>query len=339
MTNKKHIPNSPSLFISSPFRSGSALLSRTLNTHSQIALLNDDIKYFRFIYSRYLPLREDNIIKMLNDISYRLLKRFNMKLDVKSCLSTIQQQPIDEASIYSTLLNYFLGDQQKKLIGEMESVSWTNISVFLNMYPEAKGLLIIRDLRDVVVSFKKKTIAPGYDYLIALFNVIDAMDHYLEYQESFPERFYGVSFELLKENPEREITKICLFLDLEYEAGMIVEENWTDYHGDKWKNRQISSFYKDADSMNPVGRWRRLITPEELYLCEWIGCKQMKAFNMQFEGELASQEVIDRAIKMLNSSELLREAFKNWEKTGKGVEKYPLDPTDPKTWDKNAMTT
>jgi len=36
---------------------------------------------------------------------------------------------------------------------------------------------------------------------------------------------------------------------------------------------------------------------------------------------------------------LLREAFKNWEKTGKGVEKYPLDPTDPKTWDKNAMTT
>ena len=91
----------------------------------------------------------------------------------------------------------------------MESISWTKVSVFLNLFPEAKGLLMIRDLRDVVVSFKKKTIAPGYDYLIALFNVIDAMDHCLEYQKSFPDRFCGVRFESLKENPEKEIKKIC----------------------------------------------------------------------------------------------------------------------------------
>ena len=45
---------------------------------------------------------------------------------------------------------------------------------------------------------------------------------------------------------------------------MIDEDNWTDYHGDKWKNREISSFFKDGDSQNPVGRWRRLITPEQL---------------------------------------------------------------------------
>ena len=65
----------------------------------------------------------------------------------------------------------------------------------------------------------------------------------------------------------------------------------------------------------------------------------MIAFNMKIEGESASDEVIDRALTMLNSSELLKEAFNHWEKTGCGVEKYPLNPTDPKTWDKNSLTT
>ena len=50
-------------FISSPFRSGSALLSRTLNSHSQIDLINDALKYFRFCYGKYLPLNEKNVLK------------------------------------------------------------------------------------------------------------------------------------------------------------------------------------------------------------------------------------------------------------------------------------
>jgi adenylylsulfate kinase len=337
---KKKANNQPSIHVASPFRSGSALFGRMLNAHSQIALLHDDIKYFRYCYNRYLPLTENNVKKMLDDLAHRLLTRYKIKVDVQACLDTIKQQPIiDDASIYSTILKHLLDSHNKKIIGEMESSSWTKIPLFLDMFPNGKAFLIIRDLRDVLMSFKKVTIAPGNDYLIALFNVIGAMDYFLDCQKKFPDRFYGIRYEALKENPEREIKKVCQFLGVEYEPGMIVEDNWTVYDGDKWGNTVVSSFHKDGDSKNPVGRWRKLISPEELYLCEWIGRKQMQAFNMKFEGNPVSQEVFDTAIKMVTSSSLLREVFKNWCDTGTGVEKTPLDPHDPKTWDKNPTTT
>jgi len=215
----------------------------------------------------------------------------------------------------------------------MESISWTKIPTFLNMFPNGKALLIIRDLRDVVMSFKKKTIAPGNDYLIALFNVIDAMDHYVACKKIFPNRFHGVRFEALKANPEKEVLKICQFLGVDFEPEMMREDNWVDYHGKTWINTKVSSFHKDGDSQNPVGRWRKLITPEELFLCEWIGKNQMQAFGIKAEGDGVTQGEFDRAMDMINSSTLLREAFKHWCETGKGMERYPLDPTDPKTWE------
>ena len=62
------------------------------------------------------------------------------------------------------------------------------------------------------LSFKKMTFAPKYDYLIALFNVINAMDYALELQRTYPDRFYCVRYENLKLNPESELKKVCSFL-------------------------------------------------------------------------------------------------------------------------------
>ena len=323
------------LLISSPFRSGSALFSRILNAHSQVSLMNDDLKFFRFCYDRYLPLSEDSVRRMLSDVAVRMKKRFEIDVDVDGCLKNIiRKQPVDHAAVYSALFEHLLGDRGTPYIGEMESIAWREIPLFLEMFPESKALLIIRDIRDVVVAFKKKTIAPGNDYLIALFNVLDAMDYFLRYQKEYPDRFFGMRFEALKENTEQEIRTVCAFLGLDYEPGMIEEENWTNFHGETWRNKKVSSFYKEGDADNPVGRWRRLIEPEDLYLCEWIAALQMQAFGMKPEGPEPAQEVIDRAVARITSSPLLDEAFTHWRKTGEGVERYPLDPANPQTWDK-----
>ena len=162
------------------------------------------------------------------------------------------------------------------------------------------------------------------------------MDNFIKYQNNFPDRFYGIRFEELKKDPQNVMKKVCKFLEIDYEPAIINENNWVDHHGKQWGNRKISSFYDSGDHKNPVGRWKRLITPEELYLCEWVGRTQMLAFNMNFEEQPISQEIIDNAIKMITSSKILNEAFKNWCDTGRGVQMYPLDPTDPSTWDERA---
>jgi hypothetical protein len=86
-----------------------------------------------------------------------------------------------------------------------------------------------------------------------------------------------------------------------------------------------------------MGRWRKIITEEDLFLCEWLGRGQMKKFSIKPEGKEVSQEIFDNAINKLNSSPLLRDAFRNWAITGSGMQKYPIDPTIPKNWDRSEI--
>ena len=219
------------IFMATPFRSGSALTSRMLNAHSQVGMISDKLKYFNFCYDRYKPLTDDNVKKMLNDVAARLHVRFDITLNKDECFHEIQLKTKSDASIYSTLLQNIFKGTKKTIIGEVECLSWSRIPTFLDMFPNSKALLIIRDLRDVVVSFKKLTIAPANDYLIALFNVIDAMDHFIEYQNNFPDRFYGIRFEELKKDPQNVMKKVCKFLEIDYEPAIINENNWVDHHG------------------------------------------------------------------------------------------------------------
>jgi len=285
-----------------------------------------------------MPLNEANVEGMLRELALRLGSRFEVEFDVALCMDKLGQGPVGHDAIYRTVFGQLLDGEDTPIIGEMENTSWTRIPAFLEMFPNGKALLIIRDLRDVLVSFKKLTFAPGSDYLIALFDAIHAMDHFVRYQKEYPDRFCGIRFEELKADPEKTARDWCDFLDLEFEEGMLNEDNWVEFHGNGWRpweNRKTSIFDKVAKHQNPVGRWRDLIEPDDLFLCEWLGKKQMEALGIEREGPEVSREVFDLALEKLMSSELLRDAFRTWSITGSGVQKYPLDPLKSDNWDRN----
>jgi len=294
----------------------------------------DKLKFFLFCYEKNAPFNKEKLKEILEGVSSRLETRYKIDINCQTCLDELMLHPITWASLYSVLMEEIHKKEDKKnILGELEGVSWTNIPDFLEMFPKGKACIMLRDLRDVLVSFKKNTIAPADDYLVAIYNLIDIMDHCYEYQERYGDRFHCIRYEALKADPETEMRKMCVFLGVDYEPTMIRDENWME--GDKpWVNHQVSSFYKEGDFQNPVGRWRRLIQPEDLFLVEWMGKEQMRKFGIKPEGGEVSQEVFDLAIKKLTSSALLRECFKNWCETGTGVERYPLDPKQPKNWQK-----
>ena len=325
------------IFMTGAFRSGSALTSRILNAHSQIGMSADKLKFFLNCYDSYRPITKINIEHLVKEVAYRLLNRFEIMIDPEVCLKELKVRPASYASLYTVLIKEMFKGEGKYILGEIEVLCWTKIPTFLEMFPNGKALMMLRDPRDVLVSFKKNTIAPVNDYLITLFNMVDAIDHFLKFQANFPGRFYGIRYEALKLNPKEEIIKVCQFLEVEFEDKMLNEENWTELDGKPWGNYQVSSFFDENDYQNPVGRWRRLIKSEDLFLCEWIVREKMKAINLPPEGNEVSQETFDRAIEMVLSSSLLKKSFKRWCETGKGVEKYPLNPKDPTTWDKSGV--
>jgi hypothetical protein len=326
------------LFISSVFRSGSALLSRIINAHSKVEITDDKLKFFLFTYQKDVILTDGILREKIYEASFRLKNRWGIVIDRDWCYKKVLSNGISYGELHRVLTQSIATNKEKiKIIGELEAVSWRNIEYFLNERSNGKAIILFRDLRDVVCSFKKNTISPGNDYLIALFNVIDSMDYFLKYQRQFPNRFLGIRYEDLKSDTKNETKKICTFLGIDFEDNMINPDYWSDDMGGKWENTQVSSFYDVKDHANPMGRWRKIITEEDLFLCEWLGRGQMKKFSIKPEGKEVSQEIFDNAINKLNSSPLLRDAFRNWAITGSGMQKYPIDPTIPKNWDRSEI--
>ena len=322
------------IFITCPMRSGSTLLSRMLSAHPTVAISYDSVNFFRFCYHRYDPISDlENVKRLVSDMAYRLYNRFEIKLDQGECLARLERSKLSYGQAYVSIVRNIFSHSKKRILGDKEALAWTRIPDFLRMCPNGKVIVILRDPRDVVTSFKYSTIAPGNDYLIALFNVVDAVNHAFRYRLQYPGRVYVVKFEQLKMNTEDELRRLCRFLEVEFVPEMLEQEHYTDHMGNKWDAGESLTFKEETGWLAPVGRWRRKIEPEDLYLCEWIGGNQIAQLGLGLDGRVHSQEMFDSAIKKITSSELLREAFKRWCDVGEGVERFPLDPLDPTNWD------
>ena len=74
---------------------------------------------------------------------------------------------------------------------------------------------------------------------------------------------------------------------------------------------------------------------EDLLICEWVAKSQISDMGLSLSKETFTQKEFDTAIAKLNSSPLLKSAFMNWCLTGQGCEQFPLNPIDPKNWEKD----
>ena len=105
--------NTP-VFITGLYRSGTTLLSRSLNANPKIFITYDNVHFMRFCYNKFQPLNSKNILRLINNISRRLLDRNNIKIDKKTIISELQNyKNISYSTIYHNIMkNCFL----KKLI-------------------------------------------------------------------------------------------------------------------------------------------------------------------------------------------------------------------------------
>jgi len=326
------------IFITTPMRSGSTLLSRMLSAHPEIEMGYDSVNFFRFCYHRYDPLSDlDNLKRLFDDMAHRLFNRFEMKLDVDECMYHMGTSNLSYGQAYLSILRSLFGQTNKPITGDKEALAWSKIPDFLRLCPNGKAIVILRDPRDVVTSFKKSTIAPGSDYLIALFNVVDAVNHAFRYQSQYPERMHIVPFERLKTDTENELRSLSEFLEIDFTPVMLDANNYVNKLGEKWDAGESLTFKEETDWLAPVGRWKNRIDLEDLYLCEWIGGQQIARLGLGLDGRLQSRSVFDRAIEKIMSSELLRDAFKRWCDVGEGSEIFPLDPLKPSNWEPTAI--
>jgi len=322
------------IFMTNTMRAGSSYLTRILSAHPNISMSYDTVNFFRFCYQKYNPItNEENFLNLAKDMSFRLKNRFDIDLNIKTFSKIVSGRDRSYATAYLGIQKTIFPNKDKIILGDKEALAWTKIPNFLDMFPKGKVIMVVRDPRDVVNSFKKITIAPENDYLISLFDSIDAINHAVRYSRRFPENVHMVKFEQLKLHPKETVRDICKFIGVDFNNKMLDEENFTDHFGNKWDQIKSKSCPDETDRLAAVGRWQHKLDSDDLYLCERIARDAIQKIGLQLSGKKFTLDDFKNSIAKIMSSKLLQEAFKNWCDTGEGVEKFPLDPTNPSTWE------
>jgi hypothetical protein len=215
---------------------------------------------------------------------------------------------------------------------EKTQLAWTKIPDFVNAFENGRAILIIRDPRSVLASFKNFTYEPEPAYLGAIFNMLGVLQRANQYSEQIDsDQFHVIRYEDIVTDPEATLTSAFDFLDLSSDHDLLSMEGWTDTSGEPW---EINSSFEDEefDKEAAIYRWEDNLEPWELSLCEMVVSDVMADFGYE-PSDISPPD--EDSIEVLRDDDELNDYYWRWKKEDKGVESYPSDPTNPSNWSEN----
>ena len=331
------------ILITGVYRSGTEYLTQVLNEHESIVASMYRVNFFRYVADRSpSPLTKQQLQKILNNLQDRLKNRFSLEIDTSHIMHTIGKD--DTVNIYTLydhiMTSLYLADDKKVIWAEKNQLLWRDLPEFLSEMRNGYGILVLRDPRSVLASFRKYTIANPPLFLEAIFNCFDCLKHALRYQNSsVGKRMYIIRYEDFVVNPQSETKKISNWLGLDFKTNRSTN-NWKDAYGLNWKSN--SSFTSDSftvqDIERSIHRWKTNLSRDEICFTEYVCGSLMRQFGYEPVNNEFSPERIDRYLHDLGDSAekaQIDQHFDNWKNHHSGIQKFPLDPNDPKTWEEN----
>jgi hypothetical protein len=289
------------LFIVGPSRTGSVLLREILNRLPQFGLFNET-HYFEDFRPRIMALQAANGFdatktacqiyhKSLNRMAYADLPReIDETPPRRHSPGDGQPQNITAAcdAIFAQTCQDYSRLVGARIWGEKTPRHVYQISEILKAFPDARFICTVRDSRAAVASYREwsRVLPEGgddaerqrrirsYHPVIAAFmwrTAINAAERArAEYGDQTVRLF---QFEKLVDDPRRTISDLCEWLDVPF------DENCLDVP------MQNSSFFREAAGFGitaqPVGRWKSVLSRDEIGVIESLTSRQLDAFEYQ----------------------------------------------------------
>lgn len=323
------------LFLTGVYRSGTTLVAQILNSHSKLRVIYDNLHFFRFYLGRHLPVQE-RYGEIVAAAASRLGQRWGITVPVDRVSRRLKRLPtVELADVYSAIMVETFCDGSDDLRwGEKSLLQWTNIPLFLQMFPHGQVIHIMRDPRDALASWREYTHEPAYRYLDGVFCCLHSMHWAATIGATLPKGQYLVlRHEDVVNAPESTVGGLCDFLGVPYEQAMLDLTRSVDQAGDRWDGD--SSFGDVGPSIAPVtvGRWRHKLEPFEMLFVESVLGDLLPRFGYQPSGVQTSASDLRLLWDCFRSTPLLQSRLSRWLETGEGVDRYPSDPTDPANWE------
>lgn len=260
----------PPVFMFGMERSGTTLLSMMVGAHPEIAVpLSTTGMWYQFQaqldnYSK--STMGLDLKRLINDIlSHERIKLWDAQLSQKDVLAALKGECLEDC-----LLAFHASYAHKKgkpYWASMDIAHMDHVSLLNQWFPDARFIHIIRDPRDVALSYR------GYRYGSS--NMLECAQNWTRGVEGSlregavlgSERYYVLRYEDLILKPEDSLKNLCDFLGVAYapqmlEYGEMVSQKVPNNKRDLWP---ILDQKPQADK---VERWRRELNSAQCAIIE-----------------------------------------------------------------------
>lgn len=285
------------IFVVGVPRSGTTLMRMILSRHSRIFIADENHYFGHFLpwldpgwdFRRVGNLDSDEDVRRLVDHFYsdefqrgtwiRGVSQFWRWLiehvPREELLERMLEGERSQRGVFTALLQSSAASQGKTIFGEKTPAHYRHVDTLLGWYPEGRVIHMIRDPRAVYVSeLKRRRARPEtvpYRWLIrvpAAFRAFvllavartwaEAVRRHRGLARRYPDRYRLAKFEILVEEPEREIRSLCEFLGVTFEPKMLKQKVVS--RGDRLGEPGFDAGAAD--------RWRNSISAGE---ATWLG--------------------------------------------------------------------
>lgn len=261
-----------------------------LHNHSEICIPPES-HFFLWLEDRYqkwdLSLLDDYLTDLFNSTKFE-----TWFVDKEALKAFIWENKPETFAQLNSLVYYFYNKDVTKKIkywGDKNKLWKNKLPVVKNYYPKAKFIHLIRDGRDVACSFKElgaKKMDSKYapklptdiSQIAERWSLNIATIH--NFQMSLePQQTITIRYEDLLQNTETELRKVCSFLSINFESGML------NYYQQDKKNIEPEEFYqwKEKISSPPdidnMGKYKSQLSADEIKIFNHIAGEQLQQFN------------------------------------------------------------
>ena len=144
----------------------------------------------------------------------------------------------------------------------------------LRAFPDALGLILIRDPRAIIASLKKlretepKLVPSFYSVLKHWRKLVILADMFLS--GDFNKRAYLVKYENLVARPEHEVRQLCDFLGVLFDTGMLDTKRFRPHQGDQWTAWSHHNVTDEGIYSTTTSKWKEVLDTSEICFVEAV---------------------------------------------------------------------
>ncbi|MEQ8541754.1 MAG: sulfotransferase [Coleofasciculus sp. D1-CHI-01] len=316
----------PPVFIVSSGRAGTTLLRGLLNGSNQIHIPPESdliTRAYPFYYDKQHFSDEDykKIVKLFINTSED--NGWEMTEDyLLTCLK--DQAPQTFTDINSTIYNAYL-----KHVG-LDSQQWgikrpvliAGIDRIIRTFPEAKIVHVVRDGRDVFLSYKeihrKDAVKFGPQGVVT--NALYWIDGLRRIEEINNLDFYELRYEDLLSDPATELKELCVFLKIDYEK-FIADENDKSISKNTALKTKDKLFIRKISEIKPTNTKKYLTKMSQIdrFIYELIAAPYLMKYNYPIEFNVVTSFLW---FPLRNIAYMGARLFNNWRYHRRDIETY-----------------